>query len=700
VDHLEAKLSGPEVGEYRLLLAAALKNARNYDGSEPACKSVLGTLIDLEEWMKSVFGVGQEKTLSGEQELAIGKMMGAGTWTIDSVLGVASEKLANVFSGNTSLEEVLSKLNVLQKTVKGVLVPPKAEEMHTGDGNGDWKEPEFEQRIESLISALQQSDIYTDDLIITRGTVEDTMMRQESYYLIEIPKIGREVLMCNQVGEATFVSSRHLGMETYMRCTKEELERISGVVRITSRGQDTLIEDVIRVLLEDVLEDVRKVDVRDVEEVRAEIKKQYPTGAQWMGMGKKERNDFGVAGKGEVSLSTTLGVRLKHNPCDNTYSHALLGAVIYGSEIPEIRDVIKQEEEWLELIKDPEKIKAKVKKQYPTGAKWMEMSKKERGDIKIAGRGENAFATAILGMRPECSPCDNTYSHALLGAVIYGSEIPEIRDVIKQEEEWLELIKDPEKIKAKVKEQYPTGAQWMEMGREERNKFKIVGRGENSLAIALGMRLERSASHNMYSHALLGAVIYGSEIPEIRDVIKQEEEWLELIKDPEKIKAKVKKQYPTGAKWMEMGKGERHAFKIAGKGEKKLATALGMQTALKPCHNMHNHALLGAVIYGSEIPEIRDVIKQEEEWLELIKDPEKIKAKVKEQYPTGAQWMEMGLEQRHSFKIAGRGERRLATALGMQHKCSPCNNVHTHALLGAVIYGSEIPEIQVAIEQK
>ena len=74
-----------------------------------------------------------------------------------------------------------------------------------------------------------------------------------------------------------------------------------------------------------------------------------------------------------------------------------------------------------------------------------------------------------------------------------------------------------------------------------------------------------------------------------------------------------------------------------------------------------------------------------------------LKAKVRELCPTGEQWVSMTIRQRKKFKIAGRGEKAIATTLGLKFESDLRANAYLHAQLGEAIYGSDDPAIREAL---
>ena len=63
-----------------------------------------------------------------------------------------------------------------------------------GNGLRPFEDPKFKERLKNLLLTLSENGIYSDDIILISGDVMNNMMRKESYTIIEIPKLNREVL--------------------------------------------------------------------------------------------------------------------------------------------------------------------------------------------------------------------------------------------------------------------------------------------------------------------------------------------------------------------------------------------------------------------------------------------------------------------------------------------------------------------------
>ena len=113
---------------------------------------------------------------------------------------------------------------------------------------GSFEGPRLDARAGRLVQDLNRSGVFTDDLIIHKGRTQPGAMRQEAYTLIQMPRHDREVLVCDQVGNATFVGKGLRGLIFWSTYGKQHLDRFPDIARVVNRGQDNaeLIDLVLR----------------------------------------------------------------------------------------------------------------------------------------------------------------------------------------------------------------------------------------------------------------------------------------------------------------------------------------------------------------------------------------------------------------------------------------------------------------------
>ncbi|MDD5469999.1 MAG: hypothetical protein PHO92_04360, partial [Candidatus Peribacteraceae bacterium] len=242
----DIRLNQRQQDRFERLFAEVEAAVSSFDNSEHAERLLIDTLHKLEVWMQKAFGTPPKEDRDRREEKIV-HAAGRPVASIASLLTAAQANVDRLLRATNSPEEVARQMRIVHQQAEGILLPPGNGQIKPGDGSGI-EPPRVEPRLQWLVAALPRVGVYTDDLIMTTGAVCDQMMRKVSYALLEIPKIRKEVLVCNQVGEATFVSARMLGMAAYQRHTKEELEALPGVTRVVCRTQDQWTEEVLALL--------------------------------------------------------------------------------------------------------------------------------------------------------------------------------------------------------------------------------------------------------------------------------------------------------------------------------------------------------------------------------------------------------------------------------------------------------------------
>ena len=95
--------------------------------------------------------------------------------------------------------------------------------------------PRFENRLNQILVLLNREGVTTDDVKMYDGVVSPNMMRQRSYRLVQIPRLNREILVCDQIGEASFVGNGQRGPLFWATYRKEFLEMQPDVSRVEHR---------------------------------------------------------------------------------------------------------------------------------------------------------------------------------------------------------------------------------------------------------------------------------------------------------------------------------------------------------------------------------------------------------------------------------------------------------------------------------
>jgi len=118
-------------------------------------------------------------------------------------------------------------------TVVGSVVLPTTPENQIVEGNGTYSSKESIQRTKTLLFILSNDfeiDVHDpEQLTITAGVLTNRMMRKQSYFMVEVPKLERTILICDEEGNVTYVfnssvlEEHGLSRDDLLHLTKPEL---------------------------------------------------------------------------------------------------------------------------------------------------------------------------------------------------------------------------------------------------------------------------------------------------------------------------------------------------------------------------------------------------------------------------------------------------------------------------------------------
>lgn len=136
------------------------------------------------------------------QEQAASVYYGLDPTTIEETLDHIADKAEEIRELDGVIEAITTRSG-------NVLVPPDSKRLNIEPGDGSFGEKQTIPRLKTLLFVLSNEfgiDLRNPgELKVTNGVLKDTMMRLESYNLVEIPTIDRTVLVCDEEGNATYV---------------------------------------------------------------------------------------------------------------------------------------------------------------------------------------------------------------------------------------------------------------------------------------------------------------------------------------------------------------------------------------------------------------------------------------------------------------------------------------------------------------
>ena len=160
---------------------------------------------------------------------------------VEEYLIRAAQNLYHRIESANSIDTVLTELKNSGAVVidaEHVYLPPDHGRLNnaTSDTPRNY-EVKTEPRLAWALAALKTLGIYGDDLIVRVGRVDKDMMREHPYIVLEIPRINKQIILCEQVGNRTFVAHEILDPQHFEKLKKSLLRGLSCVTDFVS-GND------------------------------------------------------------------------------------------------------------------------------------------------------------------------------------------------------------------------------------------------------------------------------------------------------------------------------------------------------------------------------------------------------------------------------------------------------------------------------
>ncbi len=700
----------PEREAYRDRLAEALRAAKDYDGTETSYDKLFQTLGGYEEWLKANASASG-KRLNEEEETLLLKEHHPKHQdrTISDLLALADrrfqERLQRSFEEGAELE------GLHHVELQGMILPPAEDGPRILPGPGEpFREGETYPRLQELVALLNRQKVYLEDLMWYTGKLRKDAVRGTSYSYVSIPRMDKGVLVCDQVGEATFVLQRSIPPQDVLSNSKKELqEKHPDTARIVYRSKEQWESELEKALFTARPEGGPtigpKVDVQAREELRAYIQERF-SAEEFMALTVKQLYALKLAGKGMRGLVTFFDANGGRSESFGSLRLKLAHA-IYGDD-PIVQRALEEQrhrsEIRAEMGEDREKWKQAFLEQFPTAEDLLRRTNIELRAVRIKGKGITSFGTAIVG-RP-VSPTHSFPDLAELVAAVYGEEDPAVAQALMKakerralEQEREALGKDPEKWREHIKRTYPGPSELIQAIVRDRT-LKLAGKGLEAVATIMGCPGDPQSV--MEDRIRLVHAVYG-DVPFIDHALeehrKRSEALSDMGEDREKWKQALVEQLPTAQSLLSLSEKERRAFRLKGKGLTYVAKMVN--TPGEPVHRLQDLADLAAAVYGEDDPAVvraRQKAKErndlERQRKEFGADPEKWRDAIREAYPTAERFLGMVARERAELKIRGTGIQKLASIFGSGG--SPWQRYADHVRLAKAIYGADDPAVQAA----
>jgi len=196
-------------------------------------------------------------------------------------------------------------------SVDGVILPPQEDIRIQGLGFGTYEKPKTTNRRYQLYELLKAEGLDAD-ITDTTGVLRPSMVRKEGYHLVDVHQIDKQILVCDQEGEATFVSDEPRDPQCYTDTTKQELGELEGVHRVVFRTIQQWQKEIRAYLTGVGLEELRQGRFR---QLKFQFDPFPPRDKSYYSDGGNVRHDLekfaevaGVASPLDLNTSNTAGV--------------------------------------------------------------------------------------------------------------------------------------------------------------------------------------------------------------------------------------------------------------------------------------------------------------------------------------------------------------------------------------------------------
>ncbi len=300
-------LTKQELSKYKDLLRQAFTAAHDFTGSEKSEHKLLKPLILVDLFVQARnSGDTSVNIETAYAKAALSDNSEKIPYTVDEILEEAEvvySKMRDAGSHDDILE-LLQNGGALVKQSDTVFVQTDDGEINLGASDTTSKfEVKTQPRLAMLVTRLRNEGIYTDDLIIHAGVVDPEMVRSIPYHVVQIPRLDKEIAVCDQVGEITFVKNAIIGSDLWANLSKDRLKERSDIqtVRFTNEDQwwsgikSAISEDSLNTKLEispkvDLVKYAGKKPPLDIDLIKQSLLAHKEATGEWLTAHKKGTN--------------------------------------------------------------------------------------------------------------------------------------------------------------------------------------------------------------------------------------------------------------------------------------------------------------------------------------------------------------------------------------------------------------------------
>ena len=156
-----------------------------------------------------------------------------------------------------------------------IYVPPQVLSPKIESGKGEFTEAGVALKLESILFLLKEIhgiDLQDrEQIVVTRGTVDKNMMRNEPYYSIQIPGLNRTILVCNEKKNITYILNSEILAESMPDLNLEITDLDKGTIDQLIKDNPGLGARIIHTVkyitkIEDSLDEIASFDEAAIDE--------------------------------------------------------------------------------------------------------------------------------------------------------------------------------------------------------------------------------------------------------------------------------------------------------------------------------------------------------------------------------------------------------------------------------------------------
>ncbi len=246
IDQIMLSVPQETVDRYYDALKNAWRATKTYDGSECAMDRVIDAFDGAEKIVREAnngkVSIALEKEFSYYADF---------DGTVADVMMRGVKKFYEGMADKTTQDQLAMLKNAganITYNDKTLILSDSGQINKNGSGNGK-VEHKTQPHLAWLIETLAEEGIYADQLNIHIGKVDPKMMRKEPYIVVDISHFNKQIAVCNEYGQTTFVSKSIKDPEIYETKTKKELlgyDDIGTIILSTPKSWQNHIKDFLQ----------------------------------------------------------------------------------------------------------------------------------------------------------------------------------------------------------------------------------------------------------------------------------------------------------------------------------------------------------------------------------------------------------------------------------------------------------------------